>query len=99
MHKEFALHFAGTLLGIEDKRLIFFQVGRDVAFAVGERLFADIVPGYTVDIDIGDLDVVAGAFIIANFEVIDACTPAFALLQVGYPFLPIVRSLFNRVKL
>ena len=90
LSKKLAFQFADALLGVEDKRLVFFQVGCNVAFTVGERLFANVVFGHTVGVGIGDLNVVAGTFIIANFEVIDARAPAFALLQIGYPFLPIL---------
>ena len=63
LREQFAFQFTNALLGVEDERLVFFQVGRDVAFAVGKRLFANIVLGHTVEIGVGDLDIVAGALL------------------------------------
>ena len=40
-----ALHIQNLLLGVEDKRFVFFQFGRDEALAVDERLLADVIVG------------------------------------------------------
>src|SRR5579859_5251932 len=78
--EEFGLKLADPLLRVEDERLKLFQIGCDVAFAVGEGLFANVVTGNAARIGVGDLDVVARAFVVADLEVIDTGAAPLALL-------------------
>ena len=64
-------------LGGEDADFPFFEFGGDVAFFVGEGLFADVVGGYLVGFEAGDTNVVAECFIEADFEIGDTRTFAF----------------------
>ena len=87
--KELSLKLADAFLCVEDEGLIFFQIRRDVALTVSEGLFANIVSGDAARVGVSDLDIVAGAFVVADFEVIDAGASPLALLQLGHPLLPI----------
>jgi hypothetical protein len=43
--KDALLDLQPALVGVEHQRLVLLEVGRDVALAVGDRLFADVVGG------------------------------------------------------
>ena len=55
-------------MGAQDAVLQVFQLLGNVAFPVGQRLFANVVLGYLIFIGVGDLDVIAEHPIVAGFQ-------------------------------
>src|SRR5438445_12713191 len=55
LYEELILHLIDALLGIEYDRFVFFQVGCEIAFGVGQRLAAHVVCWYPVQIVIAYL--------------------------------------------
>src|SRR2546430_4388652 len=90
LYEELVLHLIDALLGIEYERFVFFQVGGDIALSVGKRLAAYVVCWYTVQVGIGNFDIVARGLVEAHLEIADSSTFALTLLQLGNPLAPIL---------
>ena len=87
------------LVGIQHQRLILLQIGRDVAFGIGQRLLADIVRRYFAAMCIGDLDIIAKDLVIAHLEASDVQPVALSTLQVGNPVFGITASVHQLIQL
>ena len=85
--EEFVFDPVEIVLGGEDADFPFFEFGGDVAFLVGEGLFADVVYGDLVGFEAGDADIVAEGFIEADFEIGDARSIAFDDFEIGNPLM------------
>ena len=83
------LDLEDLLLGGEDLFLIFLERGRDVPFAVDERLLADIIPRREMLVRFGDLDVIAEDVVEPDLERIDPRAPDLVFLKFLEP-LPAV---------
>src|SRR5712691_3084517 len=98
LHEKLVLHLIDTILGIEHQSFVFFEIGHDIAFAVGERLAAGVLGRDAIDMRVGDFDEVAIGPVVTNFERIDAGAFALALLQVGDPLATILGGGFELVE-
>ncbi|OQB00694.1 MAG: hypothetical protein BWY25_01691 [Chloroflexi bacterium ADurb.Bin222] len=79
------LQLVDALLGIEHQAFVFFELRRDVALRVDQRLFADVIRRHGPGIGVRDLDVVAKDLIVAHLQGLDARARAFLALQGSDP--------------
>ena len=73
------------LLRVEYQRLVLLEVGRDEALAGSQGLLAYVVLGYAAELRIGNFQVVAENFVVANLQIGDAGALTLAALQPGDP--------------
>ncbi len=85
--EQFVFQFHAAFLRAEDFAFHLLQFRRDVAFAVGDGLLADVMRRYLVEIRPGDFDVVAENGIEPDFQRCDAGAPDFVRLQFRNPVL------------
>src|SRR5690349_7944404 len=90
LYKELILHFVNPLLRIENEGLVLFEVRSDVALTIGECLSAQVLFRNAVHLGVWNFDVIARGFVITDFQRVDACASAFALLQLSNPLLAIL---------
>ena len=98
LHEKLVLHLIDAVLRVENQGFVFLEIGCDVAFAVCERLAAHVIFRDAVQLGVRDFDIIAGGFVIADLERIDAAASAFALFHLGNPPSPVVGSLLNLVQ-
>src|SRR5438270_4413572 len=68
-------------LRVEDEGFLLFQLRRDVALAIDQRLLAHVLGGDRLAVGMTDLDVVAEHLVEAHLERPNATSLAFMLLQ------------------
>ena len=95
---ELALQLQDALLCVEDQRLVFLQLRRDVALGVDQRLFADVVGRDERRVRLRDLDVVAENLVVADLQRFDARALPFDRLQVGDPGPGVARRQVDAVE-
>ena len=85
VHEQLVFQVLGFLVGREDLLLVLFQLGRDVAFGVLERLLADVVGRHLSVAVAVRLDVVAEDFVVADFQLGDSRPLDLLGLVAGNP--------------
>ena len=86
-HKQVVFARVDFFLRGQDLFLILFQLGRNVALRILERLLALVVRGDFGGVCVRDLDVVAEHLIETDFQARDAGTRDLLRLKPGDPFL------------
>ena len=66
--EEVVLQRFDPLLCVEDLRLVLFELRRNEAFAVGDRLLADVALGGEVQVRLGDFDEVAEDLVVLHLQ-------------------------------
>src|SRR5204863_5636543 len=87
------------ILRIENKRLIFFQIGSNKAFTCCECLLAHIIRGYATQLRFCNLDKIAKYLGVTNFEGSNSCSFALALFHFSHPLLAVLRGFLYLIKL
>ena len=96
---ELAFQLQDALLGVEHQRLVFLQLGRDVALGVDQRLFADVVGRDECHVRLRDLDVVAEDLVVADLQRFDAGARPLDRFQIGDPAPGVARRQMDAVEL
>ncbi len=84
--KQPALNLQDAVLRIQDKRLIFLQLRRDITLRVGQRLLADVHIRHTVAVGPAHFQVVAEYFVEAHLQRRDAGALPLPRLKGRHPF-------------
>ncbi len=72
-------------LGVEHERLVFLELGSDVALGVDQGLLADVVVGRVLALAAAQLNVVSKDFVVADLQRADAGALALHFFQAGDP--------------
>src|SRR2546430_7430554 len=72
-------------LGVEDQRLFFFELWRDVALAIDQRLLAQVFGRDRLTVRVAHLEVVAEYLVEADFQGPDPAALSFGLLEAADP--------------
>ncbi len=86
-HEQLVFALVDPLLGAQHLLLVFFQLGRGVAFGVFQSLLPLVVGRDLRGMDMSDLDVVAEDAIETDLEARDSGTRRLARLKLGDPLL------------
>ena len=96
--EQFVFQLHAAFLRAEDFAFHFLQLRRDVTFAVGDGLLANVMRRHLVEVRLGDLDVVTENGIEPDLERRDAGARDFVGLQFGNPILAAARGLAEFVE-